>query len=435
MYTKSKFDDEDDQGGGNKENTLHDTNNNKFKNSISIRSIYHISNIPTVSTKGKVWPLSKFEKIDVLKCAINGKNIEYLQNIEKEIKQSMMIFPAEIFAKIFDLLDSWGQLKPKFMRVCKLFYVMILPLIYKNPYLRGTNFLNFVETLSNNKKLGNFIHALDLAYVIQSGKNAFVARLLKQSRKNLEVFVAPQTSFGFGPLVALKNCSNLKILDLRLVSETLNLTQLFHSIENLKHLTHLSFPRSSIDIEDHEKISWPPKLSFLRLSGGINDDFLYHSNFPNSITNMEFAHCPAITDLGLKQVLYRIGNQLTTLKIQYPMPALKNNSLDEVFIFCPNLRVLEVSVDYLSSMFFDDQYLGYANERPLRTMYINSSGMLGTTTKLDPMDLAVAIEDGRLPLLKNIQCTAKLGWDPKSEAVTFIADELDERGGGLYIGY
>ncbi|KAI5954786.1 hypothetical protein KGF57_003810 [Candida theae] len=362
--------------------------------------------------------------------------MDYVGVEERDEQTVMMKLPLEIFFRIFQILDSSGKLHPKFMRVCKAFYAMILPLIYRAPHLRATNFFNFVETLSNNKPLGNFIINLDLAYVIQSGKNAFVARLLKQSRKNLECFVAPQTSFGLGPLIALKNCQNLKVLDLRLVSETVNLAQLFHSIENLSSLTHLSFPRSSIEISDYERISWPTKLTFLRLSGGISDEFLYHSKFPQSITNMELAHCPAISDMGLKQVLYRVGAQLTTLKIQYPMPALKQNTLDEVFYFCPNLRVLEISVDYVSSMFFDEQYLGYPDTpRPLRTLYINSSGMLGTSTKLDPMDLAVALDDDRLPLLKNVQCTAKLGWDPKSDAVQFIVDKLDERGGGLYIGY
>ncbi|KAI5969162.1 hypothetical protein CANMA_001829 [Candida margitis] len=436
-YKSSSFlaNSDDDQDDEKKETTIHATNTNRFKNAIDVRSVYHISG--TNKIKGKVWPLSKFEKIDVLTCAINGRNMEYAVTEEQERQAAAMItFPAEIFYKIFQILDSWGKLHPKLMRVCKVFYAMILPLIYRAPHLRATNFFNFVETLSNNKKLGNYIYSLDLAYVIQSGKNAFVARLLKQSRNNLETFIAPQTSFGLGPLIALKNSQSLKVLDLRLVSETVNLAQLFHSIENLSSLTHLSFPRSSIEITDHEKITWPPRLTFLRLSGGISDEFLYHSNFPKSITNLEFAHCPAISDLGLKQVLYRVGVQLTTLKVQYPMPALKQNTLDEVFCFCPHLRVLEISVDYVSSLFFDEQYLGYLDfPRPLRTLYINSSGMLGTSTRLDPMDLAVALDDDRLPLLKNIQCTAKLGWDPKSDSVEFIVDKLDERGGGLYIGY
>ncbi|EMG47785.1 hypothetical protein SBY92_005085 [Candida maltosa Xu316] len=413
------------------ESTLQESNNTRFKNGISVRSIYVLSE--QVNYAGKIWPWSKFEKIDVLQCAIHGHNPDYTQLIEEEVEQEVMKLPTEIFVRIFEILQGWGKLKPKYMRVCKLFYMIILPMIYKEPYLRSTNFFSFVETISNNKYMGSYIRTLDLSYIIQSGKNAFVSKLLKRSGKNLEVFVAPQTSFGLGPLMSLKNCLNLKVLDLGLVSETLNLEELFKSIRNLNELTQFSFPRSSIEISDYSQIKWPPKLTFLKLSGGINDDFLYQLELPASITHMEFAHCPSISDMGFSQILYRIGRNLKTLKVQYPMPGLKMNSLDNVFQYCPNLRVLEISVDYVSSTFFDEQYLQHMED--LKVLYINSSGMLGTSTRLDPIDLAVAISDGRLPSLKHIQCTAKLGWNPKSEAVEYIADELDERNGGIYIGY
>ncbi|KAK6198780.1 uncharacterized protein RJT21DRAFT_122414 [Scheffersomyces amazonensis] len=348
----------------------------------------------------------------------------------------LMKLPIEIFVTIFEILLYKGKLKPKFMRVCKLFYYIIRPLLYRCPKLKATNFFSFVETISNNKTIGNNIHILDLSYIIQSGKNAYVAKLLKRSRLNLEAFVAPQTSFGLGPLIALKNCEALRILDLSLVSETLNLEELFKSIKNLPNLTHLSFPRSSIEINDFESITWPSKLSFLRVSGGISDDFLYHSNFPPTITGLEFAHCPYISDIGLRQIMYRYGMHLKTLRVQYPMPGLRKSTLDYVFQYCPNLITLEIAVDYVSSAFFDQGFLRYLEyPRPLKNLYINSSGMLGTSTKLDPIDLALALNEGRLPLLKNISCTAKLGWDPKSDAVTYIVDELDERQGGLYIGY
>ncbi|KAI3406431.2 hypothetical protein KGF56_000912 [Candida oxycetoniae] len=362
-----------------------------------------------VLSKCTLWPVSKFEKINVLNCALQDGE----PKVQSGSMHNLVVFPIEIFIKIFEILEHSGELKPKFMRVCKLFYQIILPMIYRAPHLRATNFFKFVETLSNNKRLGHYIYSLDLAYVNQSGKNAFVARLLKQSKAHLESFVAPQTSFGFGPLIALKNCQNLKILDLRLVSET-----------------------SSIEINDYQEISWPAGLTFLRLSGGIDDDFPFHSNLPSSITSLEFAHCPSITDFGLKQFLNKIGANLKSFKVQYPMPGLKGNTLDDVFHLCPNLRVLEVYVDYLSSTFFDESLFGGVDySKCLRTLYINSSGSLGTSNRLDPIDLAIALEDGRFPLLKNVQCTAKLGWNPKSESVRYIAEELDERNGGLYIGY
>lgn len=109
-----------------------------------------------------------------------------------------MKFPAEIFVHIFEILNAWGKLKPKYMRVCKLFYLLILPIIYRQPQLKATNFFNFVEAISSNKSLGQYIHSLDLSYIIQSGKNAFVAKLMKRAGKNLKFFVAPQTSFDWG---------------------------------------------------------------------------------------------------------------------------------------------------------------------------------------------------------------------------------------------
>lgn len=414
-----------------------------MKHNLDITSVYVLTTEQRHSG-GKRWPMSQFEKIDVLQCCLNNGNSEYKQKIrqiEQEIKRQseLMIFPIELVRYILEILYYKGQLKPKFLRVNKLFYSLTLPMIYQYPRLKAPNFFAFVDTISSNKKIGENVKELDLSYIIQSGKNAYVAKLLKRCKKNLQTFVAPQTSFGLGPLVALKNCENLTVLDLRLVSETLNLAELFNSIRNLDKLTKLSFPRSSIEIDPKlvSQIHWPPKLSSLRISGGISDEFLIRSNLPHTITNLEFAHCPSIGDTGIKTLLYKFGKNLKTLKVEYPMPKLQGDSLDVIFDYCPNLIVLLVYVDYVSGSFFDDYNLSYRGleERPLRTLYIDSSGMLGTSTKLHPIDLAIALTDGRLPKVKNIRSTAKLGWDPNSEFVQTIIDELEERGGGLYLGY
>lgn len=391
--------------------------------------------------KGKVWPRSQFEKIDVLLCCLNNGNKDFqeaLQETHEQIEREskLLPLPLEIIIDIFEILYREGQLKPKFLRLSKLFYAIVLPMIYRSPKLKATNFFAFVETVSSNKKVGEHIRQLDLSYIIQTGKNAYVAKLLKRSRKLLEIFVAPQTSFGFGPLIALKNCSNLRVLDLRLVSETINLDELFQSIRTLDKLTHFSFPRSSIEVNNCASISWPPSLSFLRVSGGISDDFLCQSSFPLTIKQLEFAHCPAVKHDGFQSMVMKLGSNLTSLKVQYPMPGLRNDSLDVVFQYCPYLVYLEVAVDYTSNAFFDDENLpDLPFHRPLRSLFIDSSGMLGTSDRLDPIDLAIALNDNRLPHLKNLSCTAKLGWDPKSEYVSYVANVMDERGGGLYIGY
>lgn len=361
-----------------------------------------------------------------------------LQAEERRQQQmrSGLLLPLEIFYQIFDILHDMGYLKSKHLRLSKLFYILLLPIYYRRPILKGSNFFQFVESISNNKNIGNFIRDLDLSFVNQAGKNAFVAKLLKRSRPLLESFTAPQTSFGLGPLIALRGCVSLKVLDLRLVSETLNLEELFQSIHLLENLTHLSFPRSSLEISDYKRVHWPPKLEYLRVSGGISDDFLIESDFPTTIKHIEFAHCPKVKHVGFQHFLFKVGHNLKSLRVQYPMPGLQGNSLDIIFIYSPNLLLLETTVDYMSAEFFDEESLQYLlYPRPLRSLYLESSGMLGTADKMDPLDLAVALSDGRLPNLKNVRCTAKLGWDPKSDGVSYIVDELEERKGGLYIGY
>lgn len=427
--------------GSSDEETADDTPEHRlFKTSININSIYVLTE---QKIKGKIWPMSQFEKIDVLRCCLDNGNKVFedtmaLVQQEMSLQELLMCLPTEIIMYIFEILYFRGQLKPKFLRVNKMFYSLLIPYIYGYPKLKATNFFSFVDTITNNKKIGDNVRQLDLAYIIQSGKNAFVAKILKRCRKNLISFVAPQTSFGLGPLVSLKNCENLEILDLRLVSETLNLAELFNSIRNLDKLTKLSFPRSSIEIDPSllDKIHWPPKLTSLRISGGISDEFLFRSTLPDTITHLEFAHCPAIGDDGIRSLLYKFGENLKSLKVEYPMPKLKDNTLDVIFDCCPNLTTLLVYVDYISGSFFEDFNLKYLDyERPLKTMYIDSSGMLGTSTKLHPLDLALAITEGRLPKLKFLRCTAKLGWDPKSDFMTTIIQELEERDGGCYLGY
>lgn len=404
-----------------------------FKAQISVDSVYILSG--KESYKGSIWPLSKFEKVDVLDCAINGRNRNYLVKPPPP-PPSMLHLPVEILVYIFEVVNLTGHLRPKHLRVSKLIYSIVLPMIYKNPRLRATNFFAFVDALGSNKKLGTHVYQLDLSYVIQSGKNAFVSKLLRWSRDNLTYFIAPQTSFGLTPLFSLRKCTQLKVLDLSFVSETVKLEDLFESISNLSELNALSFPRSSVSIENYDKIEWPKKLTYLRLSGGISDEFLSKISIPETIEFLEFAHCPAISDYGFKTILHRVGYNLKSLKVQYPMPRLSGNALDIVWRLCPSISILEVTVDYMSDAFFDEENLKLLHpERKLKTLYIDSSGMMGTATKIDPVDLALAMNEHRLPNLKNLRCTVKLGWGARSEYVSFIANELDERGGGLYTGY
>lgn len=429
-----------DKNSSEDETNEHESYDDTVRPGVNNFATSHDASAASEYSPNAIWPRSHFQKTDVLQCAIENISGMYLDETSRPSHHSpgrgATSFPPEIFVHIFEILNSQGKLKPKFLRICRLFYHIALPIIYRKPILRGPNFFAFVDVMSKDKTLGHLIRELDLSYVIQSGKNAFVAKLLKRSSRNLESFVAPQTSFGLGPLIALRNCRNLKLLDLRLVSETLNLQELFKSLAGLEQLTHLSFPRSSVEAADISDISWPQELTFLRLSGGVSNDFLRCTEFPETISSLEFSHCPAISDVGFELMLQKYGRNLKSLKVQYPMPGLKESSLDSCFNLCPNLQNLEITVDYVSRDFFDESNLPFSvYERPLRSLVITASGMLGTTNKLEPIDLALALLEDRLPRLRNVQCTAKLGWNPKSDYVSYIVTALEERNGGLYLGY
>lgn len=440
-YTIQDRDCRDDNDTEHKDRDLENWQGFNTKANSNISRVYVLTHQDALL--GRVWPRSHFEKVDVLSWCLYYDSKESRAQLlcrQEELRKQAekgnnLALPLEIIVLIFQALLLKGHLTPKFLRISKLFYIIVAPMIYRRPYLRGDNFLQFVDTIKSNKVISEHIQHLDLSNVNQSGKNAYVAKLLKRSRPSLRSFTAPQTSFGLAPLISLRSCKQLQCLDLRHVSETLNLEELFLAIVQLEQLTHLSFPRSSIEIGNRSNVLWPLKLEYLRLSGGISDDFLIGSELPSSIAHMEFAHCLKVKHEGFQHLLQKFGHNLKTLKIQFPMPGLLTVSLDSVFLYCPNLIVLEVSVDYLSAEIFNAEFLPFYPNRPLCTLYIDSSGMLGTTDKLDPLDLALALDDNRLPFLKNVSCTAKLGWDPNSDVVTYIAEELEERSGGLYIGY
>ncbi|ODQ80970.1 hypothetical protein BABINDRAFT_182972 [Babjeviella inositovora NRRL Y-12698] len=406
-----------------------------FANNVPIvRSIYVLTD---AFFTGRVWPKSKFEKVDVLRCAIHGRNTDY-EMVEEEVYEEvtdeshLLKLPVELIQYILEILAA-TKLSPRFLRLNKMFYQICMPLIYERPDISSHNFFKFVEAITNNKKLGGNVKVLDMRQIQQSSKNSFVSRLLRRCSSSLQSFTAPQTSFGYAPLVSLRHCHDLKVLDLRLVSETVDLKELFDAIKSAKHLTHLSFPRSSVQCNDYENL-WPPNLWYLRLSGGISDDFLYNSEFPGTIRKLEFSHCPYVTKSSIYHLLHKLGGKLTSLVIQYPMPGLGGSDMDMIFKYCPNLLSLEITVDYVSKDLFEDYCLPLLRyPRPLKNIYIESSGMIGQGDKLHPDDLTLALIDDKLPCLLNVKINVKLGWNPESDDMEDLVGVLEERGGGVYM--
>ncbi|AET38704.1 Pfu1p Ecym_3205 [Eremothecium cymbalariae DBVPG len=346
-----------------------------------------------------------------------------------------MVFPWELQRLI---LQKCADIQPRFLCVCKRWYFMYIPIIYRAPVLTSKNFLQFVESLVSDrkKKLGEFVVELDLSTIIQSGKNSFISKLLRRCSPSLEYFMAPQTSFGLAPLISLKACNKLRFLDLGLLSETVHLKNLFEAIKGFPYLTHLSFPRSSIQCEGFREMEWPKNLQCLKLSGGISNEFVMDTNFPQSITTLEFSYCPQVDENAIYTILSKVGDNLKRLLFHYPMPALNDNSLDYVFRYCSNLVEIQLVVDYCSKWVFSENFLlRQVYPRPLKCINLECSGSLGQAFKIHPDDLTIALAEDRLPRLQSIRISSKLGWDTPSDDLDDLISIFEEKGGSVYIVY
>lgn len=455
--------------------------------------------------------------------------------------ESFRQYPEEILAQILMFVSYPNGINLKFFLVSKQFFRLCLPLLYETPVLNSLNFNKFVDSMTNTSSVSGLtfevsrkyferdiggpvsestqrrlqkyaktplVKQLDLSNIIQAGKNSNITKLLRRCLMNLTYLVAPQTSFGITSLSILKMCHNLVVLDLSLVSETVNLLDLFISIKELKLLKTLKFPRSSINCNLNEacdvQFLWPVSLENLRLSGGITNEFLMDLKFPDTLRELELQHCPLVNDYAIYYLLAKIGRNLKRLSIVYPMPGLKENSLDLVFKYCPFLEKLETFVDYISQwMFtevnlpwiinakhlpnykfnrsrdtviqapvkraylvepedfdlslqdhiittstnyfeapdsededsspFDYEQNGLTSLRPLKTLYLGSSGTLGQANKIHPDDILIALSEKRLPFLSLLQVSNRVGWNENDENMEQLVDLFEDQGGSVFM--
>lgn len=397
----------------------------------------------------------------------SGSEEDNLSDKQNSKISPILTLPNELLEMIFFHVPP--PMSVEILFVCRRFYHMGLACLYEHPRLNVRNYHKFVAAISGSsssasssssqimkgnrgyinrnyhaedsnhgKNLGSLVKVLDLRNIIQSGKNSYTARVLRRCSSHLQQFLAPQTSFGYSPLVSLRACSQLKVLDLSLVSETVDLRLLFSAISNAQHLEKLAFPRSSIFCHEYDNI-WPPKLWQLCLSGGICNDFMMATTFPSTVTELVITHCPFINGESVRSLCARLGSQLHTLRVFYPMPALRPDAMDPILGLCPNLKSLSISVDYISRHMFEDIRLEYDSKTKepighgLRHLCLDSSGMLGQSHKLEPMDISLAILDEKLPKLSKVQVSLKLGWNPKNEDMIELAEILSDKNGGVWV--
>lgn len=338
--------------------------------------------------------------------------------------------------ELTDLISSYVS-APKdllsLMQVNSAWYTGAVRHLYFRPEIDCKNYNLFVEALSRKNNMAHFIRELDLSNIMQSGKNSYTSRILARCRRRLEVFIAPQTSFGYAPLVSIKQCKRLRVLDLSLVSEKVDLRQLFQAIENARLLERLEFPRSSMLCENFEGIRWPKRLKYLGLAGGLNNEFIENLEVPKTITHLSMSYCPSISEDSMNLLFAKLGSHLKSLSVAYPMPSLQSTSLDKTLGLCPHLQTLKVSIDYVSRELFTRANMGFRGGHPLKSLFLDSSGSLGQGGKMGADDIALAALEDKVPQLRRVKVTRKLGWNPQNEEVNDLAQVLEDRDGGVWL--
>lgn len=100
--------------------------------------------------------------------------------------------------------ENWQSTLFSCCLVCQQWYSAAIPFLYSKPVISARNYDSFAGTLDVRGKarhniqepLGNFVKHLDLGGLAHSGSKSVTARLLRACKEELEVFVAPASTFS-----------------------------------------------------------------------------------------------------------------------------------------------------------------------------------------------------------------------------------------------
>ena len=346
-----------------------------------------------------------------------------------------ILLPAEIIANVLSFVPARPASQSTFWAcslVSRAWYSASIALLYAQPHLHGGNFSEFVTTVCPSKNahirqssLAVLVRRLDMGELVHNSSRSLTARLLGRLKHNIEAFIAPQASFAINSFAALSKCTQLRYLDLSLISASIPPKLLFQTLLALQNLEVLFFPRSSGPQTDDatEPYAWPPKLKALHLAGWIDSKFLrtHVTQAPVSLERLSIQHCPQVYSEALLEALSILGDRLKHLTIRHPMPKLQVGVLDHILLLCPNLLALRISADYISSALF----LSIENGHPLQILDLDCSGTAGTDVEIAPSSVYDAVEEERLPDLRSVRVSARLAWAATATLRQDVADLVE----------
>lgn len=379
-------------------------------------------------------------------------------SVKSEKPEGFGQMPLELLMEIFSYVSHFSSSQLALCActyVSRSWYLASARFLYRSPYISGRNFDQFVRTICpsvnahiRTNGLSELVRVLDMSRLVHNGSRSLTARILGRLKGGLEDFIAPQASFASVPqmssllryladvlsvncLAALSRCHNLVHLDLSLVSESLAMNDLFHSISALDNLETFRFPRSSSSDRGTTALfnSWPPKLQKLQIAGGIRDQsLLYFSTLPNTLTSLVIGDCPNLSMAFLKPLLAVVGSHVQILKIDSSLPQLTWYSLNTILEVLPALRHFNVAADYICEDFFRQDYgNNLDNPRFLESMEITClhTPPIGQTHDITSDLIYNAVVDGPLKNLRRLSVRQMLGWIQDEEGRKSV-EELSE---------
>ncbi|RPB25751.1 hypothetical protein L211DRAFT_835802 [Terfezia boudieri ATCC MYA-4762] len=362
-------------------------------------------------------------------------------------REGYPVLPQEIILHILSFVRPDNQ--QFFANACKVsrtWYHAAIGHLYARPYITTGKYEKFIAqicptvTHTKHSPLAEFIKSLDLSHLLYDGKSSYTARLLRRTAPNLEEFIAPATKFGYSCMVALGNCHQLRVLDLRLVTQSLGLVDLFQTMSRLKELRNLTFPRSLMMTTGEQGRTFsggynlPEKLECFCLTGNVSDTFLTTVNVSENLTELRIAHAFARHG-SIKNLLNRWSSQLKVLEINYHISTLPHNAMDKILVTCLGLEKLRIAVDFVSHRLFDEENTPV--NHPLKRLDLDSSGYLGAGHKLNADHIFICLAEGRLPHLRILRISEKLNWKGRdAQGLEDLAVVLESRetGPGEIVG-
>ncbi|KAL2849514.1 hypothetical protein BJY01DRAFT_210780 [Aspergillus pseudoustus] len=248
--------------------------------------------------------------------------------------------------------------------VSRQWYSCTITFLYENPQLgTGNSFTKFTNTIcppigvrKSRWNLGSLVHRLDLSALVHHSSPSLTARLLGKVKDNLEVLLAPRTSFASNSLPSLSKCLKLRFLDLSLVASPMLFKDLKKSLSSLEDLRTLRLPQSTSVMEsDSFNIPWPPHLRRLQFSGHFLAAPMRTFPWPPSLTTLTLKNCAdlSLTNLSSLMCSPDLSRTLKRLTISGQNRHLSADSITSILAMVPELSFLSIPGDMVDGTFFE----------------------------------------------------------------------------------